>query len=91
MKNKLFFGFLILLFSFALLMQNNFLVVSAKSNYPNCANNHLFDEHNTIGNLDYINKGETADTNGEPIEIVEDDENDEGITLLREDNGIKYQ
>ena len=88
MRNKLFLGLLISFFTFVLFTQKNLLVVNASS-CSECTQNELCEYHKTDVVINQ-NTGDTNEnnTNGNPIEIV-DDENDEGITLLgneEEDN-----
>ena len=89
MIKKIFLGLIISIFTFMLFTHNNFLIVNASS-CTECTENELCEYHKLyIDDNQHIKGNEENDTNGKPIEIVDDD-NDEGITLLG-DNDINYE
>ena len=91
MTKKIFLGLLISLFSLVFVTQHDFYVVNASSSCAECTEEKLCELHNlkVEDNVNLDNDND-VDTNGKPIEIVDDD-NDEGITLLGNDdnNGVE--
>ena len=90
MKNKFIIGLVMFLCVFGFMIDNNLSIVNASTDCLDCTEDEMCEWHSSLEGLDDLNvgnqNGDSANVDGKPIEIVDDD-NDEGITLLgNEDN-----